>query len=204
MRNGFDGREIIAMMRAMLVAAACLAATACGQDDTGNNVAGPAPASASGGEAAAGGDRAADASLLAALSKTGDLKVLTNAVNAAGLTATLSGAQPYTLFAPTDAAFDKLPAGTVNDLLAPDSKGQLTALLTGLIVPGTVTAEDLGRAIERGKGKAQLATVGGSTLTFTRSGDAIVVAGPKGQAKLAGAGPAANGVLHKLDTVLTP
>jgi uncharacterized surface protein with fasciclin (FAS1) repeats len=143
--------------------------------------------------------------LLQALSASADHKTLANAVNAAGLTETLSGAQPYSLFAPDDAAFQKLPAGTVNGLLAPEAKGKLIALLTAHIVPGVVTAADLGRAIERGKGKAQLATVGGGALAFTRSGDSILVSdGAGGQARMAEAeGLASNGVIHSLDGVLT-
>jgi uncharacterized surface protein with fasciclin (FAS1) repeats len=125
-------------------------------------------------------------------------------VKAAGLTETLSGAQPYTLFAPTEAAFGKLPAGAANGLLAPEAKGQLVALLTGHIVPGVVTAEDLGRAIERGKGKAELATVGGSNLSFARDGGSIVVTDAAGgRAAVTGAERlASNGVVHSVDGVL--
>ncbi len=123
---------------------------------------------------------------------------------AAGLTETLSGAQPYTLFAPTEAAFQKLPPGAANGLLAPEAKGQLVALLTGHIVPGAVTAADLGKAIDRGKGKAELATVGGSNLSFSRDGDAIVVTDAAGsKARLTRADKfASNGIVHDVDGVL--
>ena len=198
------------MLKATMLAAACLGLAACGGEssdgDAGNNAAVPPAGLAS--AASGGGGKAGDAgkaTLLDTLTSAPDHSTLANAVNAAGLTQTFSGAQPYTIFAPTNAAFEKLPAGTVNNLLAPDAKGQLTALLTGHVVPGVVTAADLGKAIDRGKGKAQLATVGGSTLSFSKQGDAIVVTGPKGQARLAGAEQnGSNGVIHSLDTVLMP
>jgi uncharacterized surface protein with fasciclin (FAS1) repeats len=187
-------------MKKSLFAAALLLA-ACGQEEgrnasaTGSNGAAPA--------AAAKGEKPRT-HLLQALDGSADHKTLSNAVKAAGLTETLSGAQPYTLFAPTEGAFQKLPAGAANGLLAPEAKGQLVALLTGHIVPGMVTAGDLGRAIERGKGKAELATVGGSNLSFARDGDSIVVTDATGgRAVIAGAERlASNGVIHSVDGVL--
>jgi uncharacterized surface protein with fasciclin (FAS1) repeats len=187
-------------MKRLLFAAALLLA-ACGQKESGNVAApesnGAAP------QAAAKGEQP-KTSLLQALSGSADHKTLANAVQAAGLTETLSGAQPYTLFAPTEAAFQKLPAGAANGLLAPEAKGRLVALLTGHIVPGVVTAADLGKAIERGKGKARLATVGGSNLTFSRDGDTILVTDAAGgQARVTGAERlASNGVVHDVDGVL--
>ncbi|MGZ8350839.1 MAG: fasciclin domain-containing protein [Allosphingosinicella sp.] len=128
-----------------------------------------------------------------------------DALKAAGLDVTLSGAQPYTVFAPTDSAFEKLESGGSNALTAHENKAGLVALLTGHIVPGTVTAEDLAGAIDRGKGKAQIATVGGGTLAFTRSGDFLVVEGPDGnQARLGAETLQSNGIVHSLDTVLMP
>jgi uncharacterized surface protein with fasciclin (FAS1) repeats len=119
---------------------------------------------------------------------------------------TLSGAQPYTVFAPTEAAFQKLPAGAAEGLLAPEQRGKLTALLTGHIVQGFVTAEDLSRAIERGKGKAQLATVGGTNLSFARQGEALVLTDAAGgQARVVSSGQNnSNGVVHSIDAVLMP
>jgi uncharacterized surface protein with fasciclin (FAS1) repeats len=187
-------------MKKALFAAAALLAAACGQGDGGNsasndgNAARPRPAA---------GSEQPKTSILQALEASADHKTLANAVKAAGLTETLSGAQPYTLFAPTESAFQKLPGGA-GGLLAPESKGRLVALLTGHIVPGVVTAADLGRAIDRGKGKAQLATVGGSTLGFSRSGDSIVVTDAAGgQARITSADRlASNGVVHSVDGVL--
>lgn len=188
-------------MKRLIVLAAALLASACAQDAGGNS------ASAEANEAAAPATAKSaqpKTSLLQALDASADHKTLANAVQAAGLTETLSGAQPYTIFAPTEAAFQKLPAGAANTLLAPESKGQLVALLTGHIVPGVVTAADLGRAIERGKGKAELATVGGSTLSFGRSGESIVVTDAAGgQARIGRADQLqSNGVVHSVDGVL--
>ena len=199
-------------MRHGAVLAACLALAACGgggESEGGNNQsAAPAERSQAGSGAAAGkgGAAAAKASLLDSLAGSADHATLVNAVKAAGLERTLSGAQPYTLFAPTEAAFQKLPAGTAAGLLEPDRKGQLTALLTGHIVPGTVTAGDLAKAVERGKGKAQIATMGGANLTFTRDGEALVLADAAGgQARVVGADRnASNGVIHAIDAVLMP
>ena len=190
-------------MKRLSITAAALLAAACQQDGGGNAASAEANGSAARPQAAAKGERPAT-SILQTLEGSADHKTLANAVKAAGLTETLSGAQPYTFFAPTEAAFQKLPAGAANSLLAPESKGQLVALLTGHIVPGTVTAADLGRAIERGKGKAELATVGGSNLSFSRSGDSILVAdGAGGQARIAGAEQLqSNGVVHSVDAVL--
>ena len=191
-------------MKRLTFAAAALLAAACQQESggnassaEGNGAAAPAPAAAKGEQPRT--------NLLQALDGSADHKTLANAVQAAGLTETLSGAQPYTLFAPTEAAFRKLPAGAANTLLAPESKGQLVALLTGHIVPGVVTAADLGRAIDRGKGKAELATVGGSNLSFSRDGDAIVIADAAGgRARMTRPDQLqSNGVVHSVDGVLS-
>lgn len=185
-------------MKKALFAAAALLAAGC-QGDEGNK----SEANKAAPTAAAKGAQP-KTHLLQALGGSADHKTLANAVQAAGLAETLSGAQPYTLFAPTEAAFAKLPPGTAAGLLAPEAKSQLISLLTGHIVPGVVTAEDLGRAIERGKGKAQLATVGGSNLSFGRDGDSIVVTDAAGgRALVTGAEQlASNGVVHNVDGVL--
>ena len=193
-------------MKKALFAAAILL-SACQAEEGGGNGSAEATNGAAGGEAKGGEARKGEAgktSLLQALEQSSDHATLANAVKAAGLTETLSGAQPYTLFAPNEAAFQKLPAGTANSLLAPEAKGQLVSLLTSHIVPGQVTAQDLGKAIDRGKGKAQLATVGGANLSFSRSGDAILVSDGSGaQARLTGAEQVqSNGVIHSLDSVL--
>jgi uncharacterized surface protein with fasciclin (FAS1) repeats len=186
------------MKRALFAAALLLAG--CQQHESGNAV---SESNGSASEAPAKGEQP-KTNLLQALGGSADHKTLANAVRAAGLTETLSGAQPYTLFAPTEAAFGKLAPGGANELLAPEAKGRLVTLLTGHIVPGLVTTADLGRAIERGKGKAQLATVGGSNLSFGKEGDAIVVTDAAGgQARITGGEQlASNGVVHSVDGVL--
>ena len=188
-------------MKRLSFAAAALLAAACQGGDGDRSEANGAAAAP---KAEAKGEQPRT-NLLQALNGSDDHKTLANAVRAAGLTETLSGAQPYTLFAPTEAAFQKLPPGAANELLAPEAKGQLVSLLTGHIVPGVVTADDLGRAIERGKGKAQLATMGGSNLTFSRDGDTMVVTDAGGgRALVTGAERlASNGVVHSVDGVLS-
>jgi uncharacterized surface protein with fasciclin (FAS1) repeats len=189
-------------MKRALFAAAALLAAACQQEGGGNASAPDGNGAAARPQAAAKGEQP-KTSILQALTASADHKALAKAIQAAGLTETLSGAQPYTLFAPTDAAFGKLPGGA-EALAAPDAKGRLVALLTGHIVPGVVTAADLGRAIDRGNGKAQLATVGGSNLSFSRDGDAIVVTDAAGgQARITQADSLqSNGVVHSVDGVL--
>jgi uncharacterized surface protein with fasciclin (FAS1) repeats len=189
----------------MLAAGLALAACGGGESESGNRqAAATGNGAAAGGAAKEAGEAPAKTTLLDALTGSPDHATLAKAVKAAGLERTLSGAQPYTLFAPTEAAFGKLPAGASEGLLAPEGKGKLTALLTGHIVQGFVTAEDLTRAVERGKGKAQLATVGGSTLTFARQGEALVLTdGGGGQARVVSSGQNnSNGVVHGIDAVL--
>jgi len=128
------------------------------------------------------------------------------AAKVAGLDSTLAGPGPYTVLAPDDAAFEKLPAETADNLSKPDSRAQLTGLLTYHILPGTVLATDIGKAIDNGKGKAVLATMGGGTLTATKEGDKIVLTdGKGGKAIVTKADDQfSNGVVHHIDTVLTP
>jgi uncharacterized surface protein with fasciclin (FAS1) repeats len=194
------------MLKGTILGALCLTLAACGDGGTGNEAAKAGGADAN--ETAAAPAEApplAGKSLLDSLAASPDFATLASAVKAAGLTETFSGSQPYTLFAPTEAAFQKLPAGTMAALLGPEGKGRLTALLTNHIVPGTITSEDLGRAIERGKGKAQLATMGGANLSVSRAGEAIVVSDTAGgQGRVAGATTASNGVIHPLDAVMMP
>jgi uncharacterized surface protein with fasciclin (FAS1) repeats len=189
-------------MKKSVIAAALLAA-ACDSGGGGGNAVAPEANGAAPQTQAQGKTEQPKSNLLQTLGAAGEHKTFANAVEAAGLTETLSGAQPYTVFAPTEAAFQKLPAGTASGLLAPEAKGRLVALLTAHIVPGVVMSEDLGRAVDRGKGKAQLATVGGVNLTFSRSGDSILLSDGGGQGRLVHADRlAANGVIHGIDSVL--
>jgi uncharacterized surface protein with fasciclin (FAS1) repeats len=128
------------------------------------------------------------------------------AAKAAGLDATLGGPGPYTVLVADDAAFAKLPAGTADNWLKPESRAQLTGVLTNHILPGTILAEDIGKAIDNGKGKAVLATMGGGTLTATKEGGKIVLtdgAGTKATVTKAD-DKHSNGVVHHIDTVLVP
>ncbi|HMK41113.1 MAG TPA: fasciclin domain-containing protein [Methyloceanibacter sp.] len=135
-----------------------------------------------------------------------DHTTLVAAVKAAGLVDTLEGKGPFTVFAPTNDAFAKLPAGTVDTLLKPENKGQLTQVLTYHVVPGRITAKDLMEMIEKGGGKATLKTVEGAELTFEMKDGAIWVWDAKGDAAKITIKNVmqSNGVIHVIDTVLLP
>ena len=128
------------------------------------------------------------------------------AAKAAGLDSTLAGPGPYTVLVPDDSAFGKLPAEQAENLMKPESRAQLTSLLTYHILPGTVLAEDIAKAIDNAKGEAVLATMGGGTLTATKEGDKIVLtdsAGSKSTVVKADE-QFSNGVVHRVDTILAP
>lgn len=131
---------------------------------------------------------------------------LRSLIETAGMLPVLSGKEPYTILAPTDAALDALPAGTLDRLGRPEQKGELTALLRAHILPGTILAADLARAVESGGGKASVATMAGEPLTITRDGEAFRITGAGGaSARVTGAEqPARNGVVHRIDAVLAP
>ena len=135
-----------------------------------------------------------------------DHTTLVAAVKAAGLVDTLEGKGPFTVFAPTNDAFAKLPAGTVDTLLKPENKDQLTRVLAYHVVPGRITAKDLMDKISRGGGKATLKTVEGADLTFEMKDGAIRVWDAKGDtAKITIKNVLqSNGVIHVIDTVLLP
>jgi uncharacterized surface protein with fasciclin (FAS1) repeats len=131
---------------------------------------------------------------------------LAAAIKAAGLDATLRGAGPYTLLAPSDEAFAKLPPGRLDALLKPEGKEDLTRLLTGHVLPGTMLAADINKAIDAGKGKALLVSMAGGTLTATREGDRLVLTSADGaKATVSGTEQVyGNGVVHPVATVLVP
>ncbi len=135
-----------------------------------------------------------------------DHTTLVAAVKAAGLVDTLSGPGPFTVFAPTNAAFAKLPAGTVDTLVLPENKGTLTSILTYHVVPGKMSSKDLAAAIRKGKGKAVLTTAQGGTLTATQKGKAILLTDAKGGTSMVTQADVnqSNGVIHVVDTVLMP
>jgi uncharacterized surface protein with fasciclin (FAS1) repeats len=135
-----------------------------------------------------------------------DHTTLVAAVKAAGLVDTLSGKGPFTVFAPTNDAFAKLPAGTVDTLLKPENKDQLTQVLTYHVVPGRITAKNLMEMIGKSGGKATLKTVEGADLTFEMKDGTIWVWDAKGDtAKITVKNVMqSNGVIHVIDTVLLP
>jgi uncharacterized surface protein with fasciclin (FAS1) repeats len=135
-----------------------------------------------------------------------DHTTLVAAVKAAGLVDTLSGAGPFTVFAPTDAAFKKLPAGTVDTLVKPENKATLTKILTYHVVPGKLTAADLMKQVKEGKGKAALKTVEGEPLTVEEKSGKLEVVDAKGGKSMVTIGDVmqSNGVIHVVDTVLMP
>ena len=139
-------------------------------------------------------------------SKANNLTTLVAAVKAAGLVDTLSSKGPFTVFAPTNAAFAKLPAGTVETLVKPESKDTLTKILTYHVVPGRITAGQIASLAARNKGTATLKTVQGGTLRFHKSGSGWAVMDAKGgMARITTANVfQSNGVVHVIDSVLMP
>lgn len=135
-----------------------------------------------------------------------DHTTLVAAVKAAGLVETLSGDGPFTVFAPVNAAFDKLPKGTVDNLLKPENKPTLTAVLTYHVVAGKWDSKWLMGEIKKGGGMYSTSTVQGSKLTFMMDGKNIWIKDTKGnKAKITIADVyQSNGVIHVIDTVLMP
>ncbi len=137
-------------------------------------------------------------------SNSKDHTTLVAAVKAAGLVETLKGAGPFTVFAPTNEAFNKLPAGTVDTLLKPENKAMLAKILTYHVVAGNMDSKAIAKAIEDGKGKATLKTVQGGTLTGSMEGKDLILTDEKGgKSKVTIADVMqSNGVIHVVDTVV--
>ena len=135
-----------------------------------------------------------------------DHTTLVAAVKAAGLVDTLQSSGPFTVFAPTNEAFGKLPAGTVDTLLKPENKDMLTKVLTYHVVAGRIGAADLEKKIKAGHGKAELKTVQGETLTATWMNDKIMLTDEKGNMATVTIPDVyqSNGVIHVVDAVLMP
>lgn len=135
-----------------------------------------------------------------------DHTTLVAAVKAAGLVDTLKGAGPFTVFAPTNEAFAKLPADTVENLLKPENKDALTKILTYHVVAGRLSAIDLKKQIKAGNGQAELKTVSGGTLTVTMQGKNIVLRDEKGGMSTITLPNVfqSNGVIHVVDAVVLP
>lgn len=135
-----------------------------------------------------------------------DHTTLVTAVQAAGLGETLSGEGPFTVFAPTNDAFAKLPAGTVEALVQPANRATLTAVLTYHVVAGELKAADVLAAIEAGGGSATLTTVQGAELTASLQGGSVILTDAAGGTATVTATDldASNGVIHVIDTVVMP
>lgn len=135
-----------------------------------------------------------------------DHTTLVAAVQAAGLVETLKGDGPFTVFAPVNAAFDALPAGTVDTLLKPENKGTLTAVLTYHVVPGKILSTDLVKLIEDAGGTLKVATVQGGELSFSIDGGKVKITDANGGTATVTIADVvqSNGVIHVVDAVLLP
>jgi len=135
-----------------------------------------------------------------------DHTTLVAAVKAAGLVETLKGKGPFTVFAPTNGAFDKLPAGAVENLLKPENKSKLSAVLTYHVVSGNLDAKAVMAAIKKGNGTATLTTVGGGQLTAAVEGGKVMLTDENGGKSVVTATDlkSSNGVIHVIDTVVMP
>lgn len=144
--------------------------------------------------------------LVAAAMSSKDHQTLVAAVKAAGLVDTLAGSGPFTVFAPTDAAFARLPAGTVDTLLQPANRDQLRSVLTYHVVAGRVTAAQLVEEIRKNGGRASLKTVQGGTLTASISGGSVAITDAAGGIARVTAADLlqSNGVIHVTDAVSLP
>jgi len=191
----------------LTAAAAALALSGCGSKTeaptetttVAGSEAAPAPT-------AAPSQMLASSTIAANLSAAPDHKSLAAAVTQAGLSETLSGVGPFTVFAPTDAAFAQVPPVTRDGWMRPAQKDVLAGVLKYHVVPGKLTAADLAAKITEGGGKALLKTADGQDLTATKSGDAILLtssSGNKATVTAADLGQS-NGVVHVVDAVLIP
>jgi uncharacterized surface protein with fasciclin (FAS1) repeats len=190
-------RRLLTLSIAAAALAACQAET-----EAGNGAAAPANDSAEG----SGGGNRATATITQTAGQTAELSQFAQALQAAGLANVFSGAIPYTVFAPVDSGFEAVPAETRTRLMAAEGREQLTQLLTYHVVPGVITSQDLAAAMERGQGRAILATIAGPNITVMREGDGLVVTdGAGGKARITQPDRRqSNGVIHQIDAVLMP
>ncbi|MFD2284702.1 fasciclin domain-containing protein [Pedobacter petrophilus] len=135
-----------------------------------------------------------------------DHTTLVAAVKAAGLVEILKGAGPFTVFAPTNAAFDKLPAGTVDNLVKPENKATLTKILTYHVVAGKLDSKAIAKAIKAGGGKLELTTVEGGKLWASMEGKKLILKDEKGGTSTVTIANVnqKNGIIHVIDSVLMP
>ncbi|BAO54738.1 secreted and surface protein containing fasciclin-like repeats [Nonlabens marinus S1-08] len=139
-------------------------------------------------------------------SKSKAHKTLVAAIKAAGLVETLSGAGPFTVFAPTNTAFSALPDGTLETLLKPENKEQLIQLLTFHVIPGKINSTDLIALMDKNNGRASIATIEGGKLTFYMEDGDVYLKDEKGKNAAVTIADVnqSNGVIHVIDAVLTP
>jgi uncharacterized surface protein with fasciclin (FAS1) repeats len=165
----------------------------------------PLTASATAGTMRHGG-HAATKNIVEKAVETPSLSTLVAAVKAADLVGTLAGPGPFTVFAPRNAAFEKLPAGTVDTLLKPENKGTLTTVLTYHVLSGRLNSRDIVAAIRRGGGKAEVTTVQGGKLTATMRRGTLMLTDAKGGVSTVTMANInqSNGVVHVIDSVLMP
>ncbi|QIL01499.1 fasciclin domain-containing protein [Sphingomonas sinipercae] len=151
-------------------------------------------------QSSAAKDAAGSKTIAAGLDQNG---AFFKALKSVGLDATLAGQGPYTVLVPADQALAGLPQG---EAAQPQDRARVTGILTNHILPGTILAADIGNAIDAGKGKAQLATMGGGTITATKDGDTIVLTDAAGgKATVTGSDERfSNGVVHRISGVLQP
>ncbi len=148
----------------------------------------------------------ANKTIVANASAAPNLSTLVTAVKAAGLVDTLNSAGPFTVFAPTDDAFAKLPAGTVDTLVKPENKDQLTKILTYHVVSGTYDSKKLVKEIKKAGGSLTVKTVQGEPLTFSLDGSSVKITDAKGGTATVTTADVyqSNGVVHVVDSVLMP
>lgn len=187
---------------AILAAGSTLLVAACSNAEEA-----PPPAQAAPADAMAPAQTTAAGTIVAVAQGAPDFSTLVAAVQAADLVGTLNGPGPFTVFAPTNAAFGKIPAATRDSLMAPAGKADLTKILTYHVVPGRVDAAALTQQIQAGGGSATLTTVQGGTLTAqVGAGGSVTLTDEAGnvstvtQTDIA----ASNGVIHAIDTVVMP
>ena len=193
------------MLTLTVASMAVLGLAACNSPEPATDAASAEGAMAPAAETAA--PAAATGTIVATAQGNADFSTLVSAVQSAELVDTLNGAGPFTVFAPTNAAFEKVPAATRETLMSPAGKADLTKILTYHVVPGNVTAAALTVQITAGGGSATLTTVEGGTLTAAVGADGSVTLTDEngGTSRVVQADvPATNGVIHAIDTVVMP
>lgn len=183
-----------------------LALTACSGSDTSDTVATDTEVVQDDAMISDGTQATTDKNIVALAQGNPQASTLVTAVTAAGLTETLSGSGPFTLFAPSNAAFAKVDKATLDGLLKPESKAKLAALLKYHVVAGNVKAADLAKLIADGNGTAAVTTLNGGTLKASMNGDKIVLTDAKGGKSTVTTADlvASNGTVHMVDTVVMP